>query len=441
MEYEYDGRALAMLDQPTGVGFLAGRAGTGKSTLIDHWRRTTAPANTIMLAPTGVAALNIDGGETIHRFIHAKPGMTPRDARAKGSSLSRDPLYRALDHIIVDEAAMARADLIDCLDQFLQGARRSRSPFGGVRVDMVGDPAQLPPVVTDDDRPLFSGEPWKGPWFFQSRVLAPVIAGRGPFPMDFAELGRVHRQADPAFAGALDSLRAGHAARDALSLLNGRVDAPYTASTPVLAATNRRVDQINGAMMAGLPGPEVRVDAMWGGEWPRNLDPAPRSLALRPGARVMTLANDPDGLWANGTLGTLEGFDSDDVAVVRLDSGVEVSIGRHRWPMVRNRLVDGRVEPVEVGTYIQLPLRPAWAVTIHKSQGRTLDRMRLELPAWPLPADGQAYVALSRVRTLEGLSLNRPLAAADIHASRDAVAFMARCRAGLPAPETQGSLF
>ena len=278
-----------MLDQPTGVGFLAGRAGTGKSTLIDHWRRTTAPANTIMLAPTGVAALNIDGGETIHRFIHAKPGMTPRDARAKGSSLSRDPLYRALDHIIVDEAAMARADLIDCLDQFLQGA--------------------------------------------------------------------------------------------------------------------------------------------------------PRSLALRPGARVMTLANDPDGLWANGTLGTLEGFDSDDVAVVRLDSGVEVSIGRHRWPMVRNRLVDGRVEPVEVGTYIQLPLRPAWAVTIHKSQGRTLDRIRLELPAWPLLADGQAYVALSRVRTLEGLSLNRPLAAADIHASRDAVAFMARCRAGLPVPETQGFLF
>lgn len=219
------------------------------------------------------------------------------------------------------------------------------------------------------------------------------------------------------------------------------MDAPYTASTPVLAATNRRVDQINGAMMAGLPGPEVHVDAMWGGEWPRNLDPAPRSLALRPGARVMTLANDPDGLWANGTLGTLEGFDSDDVAVVRLDSGVEVSIGRHRWPMVRNRLVDGRVEPVEVGTYIQLPLRPAWAVTIHKSQGRTLDRMRLELPAWPLPADGQAYVALSRVRTLEGLSLNRPLEAADVHASRDAVAFMARCRGGLPAPETQEFLF
>lgn len=356
MEYEYDGHALSMLNQTSGVGFLAGRAGTGKSTLIDYWRRTTAPANTIMLAPTGVAALNIDGGETIHRFIHAKPGMTPRDARAKGSSLSRDPLYRALDHIIVDEAAMARADLIDCLDRFLQGARRSRLPFGGVRVDMVGDPAQLPPVVTDDDRPLFSGEPWKGPWFFQSRVLAPVIAGRGPFPMDFAELGRVHRQADPAFTGALDSLRAGHAAHDALALLNGRVDAP-------------------------------------------------------------------------------------DIAVVRLDSGVEVSIGRHRWPMVRNRLVDGRVEPVEVGTYIQLPLRPAWAVTIHKSQGRTLDRMRLELPAWPLPADGQAYVALSRVRTLEGLSLNRPLEAADVHASRDAVGFMARCRAGLPVPETQGSLF
>lgn len=302
---------------------------------------------------------------------------------------------------------MARADLIDCLDRFLQGARRSRLPFGGVRVDMVGDPAQLPPVVTDDDRPLFSGEPWKGPWFFQSRVLAPIIAGRGPFPMDFAELGRVHRQADPAFAGALDSLRAGHAARDALSLLNGRVDAPYTASTPVLAATNRRVDQINGAMMAGLPGPEVRVDAMWGGEWPRNLDPAPRSLALRPGARVMTLANDPDGLWANGTLGTLEGFDSDDVAVVRLDSGVEVSIGRHRWPMVRNRLVDGRVEPVEVGTYIQLPLRPAWAVTIHKSQGRTLDRMRFGA-ARMAAARGRAGVRRAKPREDAGGTQPQP---------------------------------
>ena len=444
MDYEYDAAALAALSGPEGVGFLTGKAGTGKSTLVDHWRNTAAPDNTIVLAPTGVAALNVKGGETIHRFIHAKPGMTPRTAHAKGASMARDGLYRALECIVVDEAGMARADLIDCLDMFLKGARKSRRPFGGVRIDMVGDLAQLPPVVTDDDRPMFSGEPWAGPWFFQSRVLAPIVAGHGPFGMDFAELTRVHRQSDPTFTGALNALRDGRPDERALSVINSRVGASYTGSTPVLAATNRRADQINRAMMSRLPGPETRVDAMWSGEWPRNLDPAPRTLALRAGARVMMLSNDASGLWANGSMGTLQAMDGD-VALVLLDTGVEIRVGRHKWPMVRNRLVhedgEARVEPVEVGTYRQLPLRPAWAVTIHKSQGRTLERMRLELPAWPLPADGQAYVALSRAVSLDGLSLNRPLTAADVHADRSAVAFMGTARLGLPRPEMQEALF
>ncbi len=178
----FDAKALAMLSEPQGVSFLTGKAGTGKSTLVNHWRSTLAPRNTLTLAPTGIAALNVNG-TTIHRFIHAKPGVTPAEAARKGRENARDPLYRMLGAIVIDEVSMVRADLMDCLDRFLQGARGDDRPFGGLRTILVGDLAQLPPVVDErrEGAAFRPGGQWDGPWFFQS-TRSPACSTRGCSP-------------------------------------------------------------------------------------------------------------------------------------------------------------------------------------------------------------------------------------------------------------------
>lgn len=203
----FDAKALAMLSEPQGVSILTGKAGTGKSTLVNHWRSTIAPRNTLTLAPTGIAALNVNG-TTIHRFIHAKPGVTPAEAARKGRENARDPLYRMLGAIVIDEVSMVRADLMDCLDRFLQGARGDDRPFGGLRTILVGDLAQLPPVVDErwEGAAFRPGGQWDGPWFFQSHAIARLL-DKGL--LAGVALARVHRQSDPVFVNALNALRDG----------------------------------------------------------------------------------------------------------------------------------------------------------------------------------------------------------------------------------------
>lgn len=435
----FDRRALAMLDRRSGVSFLTGRAGTGKSTLIEHWRQSRSDRNIVMLAPTGIAALNVNG-QTIHSFLHARPGVSVEQAGETGRRYRRDAFYRLIDALIIDEISMVRADLMDCLDAFLKAARSSRLPFGGVRLILVGDLLQLPPVVTRDDMDAFRTI-WPGPWFFQARAMRPVFEGRD---VGFTSHGLTvtHRQHDREFIRLLNALRDGSITQTGLDELNRRVRP--AGEGIVLTGVNRTATVINTRHLEDLPGPEHVSVAVREGEWNPQLTPAPERLRLRDGMRVMMLANDRQGRWVNGSMGVLDHWDGR-VAHIRLDDGTSVGTGTHSWQITRMRVTDRngvkRLEPQVLGSYTQLPFTYGWAVTIHKSQGKSFEKVRLELPYDPLFAAGQAYVAYSRARTLDGLSVNRPLRASDVLVSPDALAFLNRMGSGFAQPPEQESLF
>lgn len=429
-DQDFEPAALNALDGTRHI-LLTGRAGTGKSTLINHWLKTRgANRRSLTCAPTGIAALNAHG-ITIHQLIHAGPNVTPQRAAAEGRRRATDPLYRILNTLIIDEVSMMRADLADSLDRFLKAARRSKQPFGGVRLIMVGDLAQLPPVVTDEDGDRFNGGEWDGPWFFQSHAIRTLLDHD---LLQGVELTQAHRQTDRAFLDALDDLRDGHPTPETLTMLNRRAGAPWNPSdTTVICATNMTADRINRMMLQRLPGPHTTVFAHVGGDWPQRLEPAPKRLDTRPGMRIMLTCNDPDGRWANGTMGTLADIASDGRhAYVTLDTDDNEQtheIDPHSWirtaPHTVKDLETGeeRIELEEIGRYTQLPIRPAWAFSIHKSQGQSISRLRVDLGR-RLFAPGQAYVALSRARDYTQLSLSRPLTPDDVFADPDAVAFL-----------------
>jgi len=335
---------------------------------------------------------------------------------------------------------MVRADLMDCLDAFLKAARSSRLPFGGVRLILVGDLLQLPPVVTRDDMDAFRTI-WPGPWFFQAHAMRPVFEGRD---VGFTSHGLTvtHRQHDREFIRLLNALRDGSITQTGLDELNRRVRP--AGEGIVLTGVNRTATVINTRHLEDLPGPEHVSVAVREGEWNPQLTPAPERLRLRDGMRVMMLANDRQGRWVNGSMGVLDHWDGR-VAHIRLDDGTSVGTGTHSWQITRMRVTDRngvkRLEPQVLGSYTQLPFTYGWAVTIHKSQGKSFEKVRLELPYDPLFAAGQAYVAYSRARTLDGLSVNRPLRASDVLVSPDALAFLNRMGSGFVQPPEQESLF
>lgn len=416
-------RALAAIEAGRHV-FVTGRAGTGKSTLLRYFRATTR-RRVAVVAPTGVAALNA-GGQTIHSFFGWRPDITPARVRRVGEEKGR--LYRALEAIVVDEVSMVRADLLDCVDRFLRlNGPSPGEPFGGVQMVFIGDLYQLPPVATAlEERALSALYPT--PYFFSARCLQGL-------DYELVELEKAYRQQqDPQFLEVLDAVRNGTINEGQLALLNGRClpdfEPPPQELWVHLCATNAQAEAINRRQLMRLRGRAHTFVGRIEGRFEREYLPVPVELSLKAGAQVMLVSNDPLGRWANGTLGRVRQLWPDPegpAALVELHEGGEAEVTPHTWELYELYLEGEELRSRVVGRYTQMPLILAWAVTIHKAQGKTLPRVVVDLGRGAF-APGQVYVALSRATSLEGLVLKRPIDRRHIWCDRRVVRFLTEFR-------------
>jgi ATP-dependent DNA helicase PIF1 len=399
-------QVLESLETTSAHLFLTGRAGTGKSTLLTQFR-TTTQKKLVVLAPTGVAAVNVSG-QTIHSFFGFRPGITLDKVRAR--SRGQSSIYKQLDMIIIDEISMVRADLLDCIEKFLRlNGRYEGQPFGGIQMVFIGDLYQLPPVVPEDEQELFETV-YASPYFFDSRAYAKANVTR-------VELTEVYRQQDPVFVEILDALRTGALNGPQRTYLNRQCfrQRAQTEGSPIqLVTTNHMADRINHNYLERLAGKAQLYSGEIRGTFGERQLPTHERLRLRPQARVMLLNNDTEGRWINGDLGWVETIpdpsEPDQAVTVRLDRGKTVPLFRYKWEVIRFRYNPerDRIESEVMGSFTQYPLRLAWAVTIHKAQGKTFDEVVVDFGRGTF-APGQAYVALSRCTSMDGLVLRRPL--------------------------------
>ncbi|MCF7865260.1 MAG: AAA family ATPase [Candidatus Pacebacteria bacterium] len=499
--------------------FITGRAGTGKSTLLGYFRSTTKK-NVVVVAPTGVAALNVKG-QTIHGFFKFKIGMTMHDVKKITAEIDQK-MYQKIDMLIIDEISMVRADLFDCIDRFLRlNGKDIHQPFGGVQIVVIGDLFQLPPVVGPGEGYIFETK-YESPYFFD----APAYKG-GNFQI--IELTHVYRQQDPVFIDILDKIRTGEADMQHVEYINrmcleidgkkvvltdvqtediavgdslyvndegvpidgeerdeegniimrehknqksqkdnvsqnqnseqysekqkllqdlkkqfdmsgikglsfGMKSSADTSSqnsitqnldtnsltesikklTVYLVTTNALADKINAEKLEEIKTPSKTYKGALVGRFEQKNTPAPEQLVLKLGAQVMTLKNDPGGKWVNGDIGTVEKMLDASVRIRFEDGRVEEVVG-DTWEMVRYEYdeISDQLGSEVIGKYTQIPIKLAWAVTIHKSQGKTFDTAIIDFGRGTF-AHGQAYVALSRVRSLQGITLKNPLRAQDV---------------------------
>jgi ATP-dependent DNA helicase PIF1 len=382
--------------------FLTGRAGTGKSTLLKVFRATTKKS-IVALAYTGVAAVNIQG-QTIHSFFKFGPSITEgRVRKLRGKEAN---LYRKLDTIVIDEISMVRADFFDCIEKFLRlnGPFPGRA-FGGVQMILIGDPYQLPPIVDDEEEEIFKKH-YRSRFFFDAKSY-------DNSQFEKIELTHVYRQSDRDFIEILDAMRLCETTDAHIAKINER----FLGSNPELSddfrislvTTNAMANNINGARLARLPGSaKTYRGAVDGGLKEKNF-PTEHELILKEGAQVMLLNNDPKKRWINGDLAKVVRLDESSVRVLFEDKTFD-DIGFYKWETVRFVYdeKENKVESEVVGSFTQIPLRLAWAVTIHKGQGKTFDGAIIDFGTGTF-SSGQAYVALSRCRSLRGLTLRSPL--------------------------------
>jgi len=396
--------ALELLEKGREHVFITGRAGTGKSTLLSFFQENTKQL-LVVLAPTGVAALNVQG-ETIHSFFRFPPGITVAEAEKRASKIKDAALYKSIKTIVIDEISMVRADLLDCVDVFLRKVLKKKKPFGGIQMVFIGDLYQLPPVLTTEDREHFSAV-YETPYFFSAQVMT-----SGDFKPRFIELEKVYRQKDAAFVELLNAIRNNAVTDEQLAELNSRVIAEGIEADQdciCLTTTNAAADRINLGKLSLVRGKLFSYTALVDGDFDRKLSPADPELKLKVGAQVMFLNNNSEGLWVNGTLGTVKDITKEEISVQTQD-GHKVNVTPYKWTLYRYVFDQNtrQLSQESMGSFIQYPLNLAWAVTIHKSQGKTFNRVIIDLGRGTF-AHGQAYVALSRCRTLSGLTLTTPL--------------------------------
>jgi ATP-dependent DNA helicase PIF1 len=399
--------ALAFPRRENGHLFVTGRAGTGKSTLLRHLRESIAD-QAIVLAPTGLAAVNV-GGQTIHSFF----GFPPRLIRGDDIRRSRNgTIMRRLKFLIIDEVSMVRSDLMWAIDQALRVNRgRPREPFGGVRLLLFGDLHQLPPVVQEPEVADHLDACHGGPFFFS----VPALRDRPGTCL--LELKQVFRQEDETLLSILDRVREGEVGPEDLELLNTRVVPLRTLAEGeayvILTTTNATANRINMAYLDALPGEPRSYEAGVTGEFNDSAYPTDSRLLLKPRAKVILLRNDPERRWVNGTVARISRLEERRVWV-EID-GDEHELEPASWENRRYAYDQAEQKTVErvAGTFRQFPVRLAWALTIHKSQGLTLENVYVDLGRGTF-AHGQTYVALSRCRTLTGLAFARALKPADV---------------------------
>ncbi len=404
--------------------FITGRAGTGKSTLLQLFRQTTRKKIAV-LAPTGIAALNVQG-QTIHSFFRFPPRpLTGRDIRKRRGR----KLYQNLDAIVIDEISMVRADLLDGIDQFLRLNRNQETPFGGVQMLFFGDLFQLPPVVERKTEALLFEQHYESPYFFSAKVF------KQRYQLETIELRKVYRQENRHFLRLLEAIRLNQVDYDDLEELNARHLPRFEAEDGhiTLTATNAKADRINRKALEEIEAPVRRYTATTTGDFKPTLFPTDAMLELKVGAQVMFIKNDPDRAFVNGTIGRITQLEEERITVLtKKPDGTEeeVTTGPMTWEILRylpSKEKEGEIETETIGTFHQLPLRLAWAVTIHKSQGKTFDKVIIDLGRGAFE-HGQTYVALSRCRTLEGIVLRQPLRARDIRTDERVVEFYERNR-------------
>ena len=400
--------ALKLMEESGKCLLITGRAGTGKSTLLNYFRHTTKN-KVVILAPTGVAAINVSG-QTIHSFFHFKPNVTPAAIKKKKSKgTEKTTIYKKLTTIVIDEVSMVRADLLDCVDKFLRlNGPAPKLPFGGVQMIFIGDLYQLPPVVTNTEREIFRTH-YPTPYFFSASVFAEL-------DLAFIELEKVYRQKDDEFVRLLNTIRNRSVTDDDLAAFNRRCDPLFEAPPGTfylsLTSTNVLADTINEKCLAELPGKVWTAEGIIEGDFGKEYLPTAIDLRLKKGAQIMLLNNDPVGQWVNGTIGKIKKFEKDDndedVIVAELDNGDTARIKPYTWKIYRFFLKNEELGSEEVGSFMQYPVRLAFAVTIHKSQGKTFENVIIDVGRGTF-AHGQMYVALSRCTTLDGIILKQPL--------------------------------
>lgn len=418
--------ALHIMEETNKNVFITGKAGTGKSTLLQYFRNTTKK-NIAVLAPTGVAAVNVKG-QTIHSFFGFKPDITP-DIVKEIKPIDKT-IYKRIDAIVIDEISMVRADLLDCIDVFLRLHGKKKSlPFGGIQMIFIGDLYQLPPVVTSREKHFFIGH-YKSPYFFDA------IAIEAGLEMEFIELSKVYRQRDEGFLRLLNAIRNNNASDVDLEDINSRYIPDFKEADSDfyihLTTTNDLASTINNERLSMINGKVYSYYGSLKGDFEIKSLPTSMEISLKIGAQVMLLNNDSMGRWINGTIGRVidieKGFKGEpDIIWVGLSDGEKVDVMPYRWEMYEFHYdkKSGIVISDVVGTFTQYPLKLAWAVTIHKSQGMTFDRVIIDIGKGTF-SHGQLYVALSRCTTLYGIVLKRTIAKKHIFMDRRVVDFVTK---------------